>query len=129
MVKTILEIGNARYTISRTALSRFRDEARQYAEGESAPDESEVSADADLGYSSVDGSLDLVFTDVMRLYNEYAMTESLDVLVKLKRKLEQVSLRYKSVALAEEVLQINSCLPYEKRVPLNKTLSYSKRKG
>ncbi len=55
--------------------------------------------------------------EVMQLYNEYARTENLDVLVRLKDKLEQVSLRYKSVALAEEVLNINSCLPYERRVP------------
>lgn len=118
MVRSILEIGNAKYKIDRYALSRFKQEARQHAA-------CNTEAGAEIGVlpfggsdgSSVDASLDAVFGEVMKLYNEYARTESLDVLVLLKCKLEEVSLRYRSLALAEEVLNINSCLPYERRVP------------
>lgn len=115
MVRSILEIGNAKYKIDSRALSRFKEEVRQnvmagIGEGEAVPERL-------YGGRSLDDSLDAVFTEVMQLYNEYARTESIDILVRLKNKLEQVSLRYKSLALAEEVLNINSCLPYERRVP------------
>lgn len=112
MVRSILDIGNAKYKIDRLALCRFREEARRNADAGA----DERKAEPHLG-TSIEESLDCVFMEVMQLYNEYARTESLDVLVRLKDKLEQVSLRYKSVALAEEVLNINSCLPYERRVP------------
>lgn len=95
MVLRILDIGNARYRIDRSALKRFMLEAQESAAKE---------------------SLDAIFDEVMGLYGEYAVTGKLDVLMKLKCKLEQVSLRYKSLELAEEVLNINSCLPYEWRV-------------
>lgn len=114
MVRSILEIGNAKYKMNRVALCRFREEARRNA----GAGEDESGGEPLVSVSlSVEESLDCVFFEVMQLYNEYARTESLDVLVRLKNKLEQVSLMYKSVALAEEVLNINSCLPYERRVP------------
>ncbi|WP_129126390.1 hypothetical protein [Geomonas oryzae] len=113
MVRSILDIGNAKYKIDRLALCRFREEARRNADA-GADERKAEPCDA---RPSIEESLDCVFMEVMQLYNEYARTESLDVLVRLKDKLEQVSLRYKSVALAEEVLNINSCLPYERRVP------------
>ncbi|WP_224982805.1 hypothetical protein [Geomonas agri] len=109
MVRSILEIGNAKYKIDKMALGRFKDEVRQNWNKEG----SEVT----VPEVSLDESLDEVFLEVMQLYNEYAKTECIDVLLRLKDKLEQVSLRYKSVALAEEVLNINSCLPYESRIP------------
>ncbi|QXE92543.1 hypothetical protein KP001_08505 [Geomonas subterranea] len=113
MVRSILEIGNAKYKIDRIALGRFKDEVRQ-----SWTREGDQAEAPDAGAThTLDESLDAVFRDVMQLYNEYAKTESIDVLLRLKDKLEQVSLRYKSLALAEEVLSINSCLPYERRVP------------
>lgn len=115
MVKSILEIGNAKYKINRLALCRFKEEARENAMA--GTDEREVLPEMAGGSVSLDESLDTVFREVMQLYNEYARSESIDVLVRLKDKLEQVSLRYKSLALAEEVLSINSCLPYERRVP------------
>lgn len=114
MVRSILEIGNAKYKIDRLALCRFREEARRNA-GNGADER--VAEPCEELRTSIEESLDLVFMEVMKLYNEYARTENLDVLVRLKNKLEQVSFRYKSVALAEEVLHINSCLPYERRVP------------
>lgn len=115
MVKSILEIGNAKYKIDRLALGRFKEEARQNAMAGS--DERELLPEMASGGASLDESLDTVFQEVMQLYNEYARSESIDVLMRLKDKLEQVSLRYRSLALAEEVLNINSCLPYERRVP------------
>lgn len=95
MVRSILDIGNARYRIDRNALRRFIAQAQD---------------------SVAEESLDAIFSEVMGLYGEYAVTGKLEVLMKLKCKLEQVSLRYKSLELAEEVLNINSCLPYEWRV-------------
>ena len=116
MVRSILDIGNAKYKIDRLALCRFREEARRSADAGAEERKTEPCGDV---RPSIEESLDCVFMEVMQLYNEYARTESLDVLVRLKDKLEQVSLRYKSVALAEEVLNINSCLPYERRVPVS----------
>ncbi|MBU5636963.1 hypothetical protein KOM00_09470 [Geomonas sp. Red69] len=113
MVRSILEIGNAKYKIDRLILGRFKEEVRQHWTKGDAGVEAPVPGPA----PSLDESLELVFKEVMQLYNEYAKTESIDVLLRLKDKLEQVSLRYKSLALAEEVLNINSCLPYERRVP------------
>ena len=115
MVKSILEIGNAKYKIDRVALLRFKEEARNNAAADI--DGLGDGTETEQGGDCLDESLERVFNEVMYLYNEYARTESVDVLVGLKRKLEQVSLRYRSVALAEEVLNINSCLPYERRVP------------
>ncbi len=118
MVKSILAIGNAKYEIDRNALTRFMREAQQSAvthgvheKGEHrGPDGGEAAA------FFADEPIEGLFAEVMQLYNEYATSEHLDVLIRLKCKLEQVSLRYRSHALAEEVLNINSCLPYEWRV-------------
>lgn len=105
MVRSILEIGNAKYRIDRGVLNRLFREASHSA--------------SDGGETTSCGSeepLEVVFNEVMGLYNEYAVSGRLDVLLKLKCRLEQVSLRYRSMALAEEVLTINSCLPYEWRI-------------
>lgn len=66
--------------------------------------------------------IERTFDEVMQLYREYARTGSADVLVSLKCRLEEVSSMYGSVALAEEVLHINSCLPYERRVPCDRSV-------
>lgn len=118
MVRTILEIGNAKYEINCDALKRFMREARQSAvlRGELEDEKEKVLTYSAGAKSQVEASIDTAFDEVLQMYNEYARTEDLDVLVQLKAKLEQVSLRYKSLALAEEVLNINSCLPYERRV-------------
>ncbi|MBJ6751248.1 hypothetical protein [Geomonas anaerohicana] len=121
MVRSILEIGNAKYKIDKIALGRFKEEVRQNWGKESAEAAPETGRDLTL-----DESLDAVFLEVMQLYNEYAKSESIDVLLRLKDKLEQVSLRYKSLALAEEVLNINSCLPYERRIPKDSDISPTK---
>ena len=90
MQKYIFDIGRAKYQLNTEAFSPLRDGGNE---------------------------VDEVFEEVMQLYREYARTGSMDVLVSLKCRLEEVSLRYRSMALAEEVLAINSCLPYERRVP------------
>ncbi|BCG46708.1 hypothetical protein GEOBRER4_n1517 [Citrifermentans bremense] len=118
MVRSILEIGNAKYEIDQDALKRFMREARQSAALRGELDDGKEKV---LTYSAsvsppAEASIDAVFDEVLQLYNEYARNDDLDVLMQLKAKLEQVSLRYKSLALAEEVLNINSCLPYERRV-------------
>ena len=123
MVKCILDIGNAKYKINRDALSLFIQEAQQQAASASASGadgcREQSSLDCEAGSFLVDVALETIFREVMQLYHEYARSESLDVLVRLKSKLEQVSLRYHSLALAEEVMNINSCLPYERRVRSN----------
>ena len=118
MVKSILAIGNAKYEIDRNALTRFMREAQQSAamQGVSDIGEQQSPDGREAEAFSADESIDTIFIKVMQLYNEYATSEHLDVLIRLKCKLEQVSLRYRSHALAEEVLNINSCLPYEWRV-------------
>ncbi len=118
MVRSILEIGNAKYEIDQDALKRFMREARQSAALRGELDDGKEKV---LTYSAsvsppAEASIEAVFDEVLQLYNEYARNDDLDVLMQLKAKLEQVSLRYKSLALAEEVLNINSCLPYERRV-------------
>lgn len=120
MYKRIIDIGNARYRISMDDLSAMMEEAKNGA----AVMPILASCPKDEGLPEVDHAkvtggdeLEGVFLEVMRLYQEYARTASMDVLVRLRCRLEQVSLRYRSFALAEEVLIINSCLPYERRVP------------
>lgn len=115
MVRSILEIGSAKYKIDKYALGRFKEEVLQNVPA--VDDEGEAVAETSGCSGSLDESLEQVFAEVMQLYNEYARSESIDVLLRLKDKLEQVSMRYKSMALAEEVLNINSCLPYERRIP------------
>ncbi|HBA89060.1 MAG TPA: hypothetical protein DCZ75_14080 [Geobacter sp.] len=113
MVRHILDIGNSKYKLNKDALCEFLLEARHQNEASRFINGHDFGS---MECESVSDSLDLVFREVMQLYNEYATTESLDALMKLKNKLEHVSSRYRSLALAEEVMNINSCLPYERRV-------------
>lgn len=119
MEKVIYDIGNAKYKVNRLDLFRMMEETRMNLAESSSETcrDNETAAESDTPSGRDEAALSDSFTDVMRLYNEYARSESLDVLVKLKCLLEEVSTRYKSMALAEEVLTINSCLPYDRRVP------------
>ena len=123
MDKRILDIGNARYKINRKALCQLMEQVKRNA-ATGAPDAcrgaKEGACNADEEKICADESLECIFTEVMLLYNEYARCESMDALIRLKCKLEEVSLRYRSLVLAEEVLNINSCLPYERRIPRDK---------
>lgn len=118
MVKSIIEIGNARYEIDRNALRLFMREAQESAAMQGVPGigEQQSQDGGETAAFPADEPIEITFNRVMQLYNEYAISGSLDVLIELKCTLEQVSLKYKSLALAEEVLNINSCLPYEWRV-------------
>lgn len=118
MVKSIIEIGNARYEIDRNALRLFMREAQESAAMQGVPGigEQQSQDGGETAAFSADEPIEITFNRVMQLYNEYTISGSLDVLIELKCTLEQVSLKYKSLALAEEVLNINSCLPYEWRV-------------
>lgn len=122
MVKSILDIGNSKYKIDSKALCHFLEEAKQnsYEDAPDARQASEKTNDADSKVYT-EGELEHTLLEVMQLYREYAKTENVDDLVSLKCKLEEVSFRYKSMALAEEVLSINSCLPYERRISGYKT--------
>jgi len=121
MEKSIFGIGRVRYRINMDAFSDLMGEMG----GESSDQKQPASAGARDPLDATSANLgdrreiEEVFDDVMQLYREYGRTGSMDVLVTLKCLLEEVSLRYRSVALAEEVLNINSCLPYERRVPCN----------
>ena len=118
MVKSIIEIGNARYEIDRNALRLFMREAQESAAMQGVPGigEQQSRDGGETAAFSADEPIEITFNRVMQLYNEYTISGSLDVLIELKCTLEQVSSKYKSLALAEEVLNINSCLPYEWRV-------------
>lgn len=118
MVKSIIEIGNARYEIDRNALRLFMREAQESAAMQGVPGVGEQQSQdgGETAAFSADEPIEITFNRVMQLYNEYTISGNLDVLIELKCTLEQVSLKYKSLALAEEVLNINSCLPYEWRV-------------
>lgn len=118
MVKSIIEIGNARYEIDRNALRLFMREAQESAAMQGVPGigEQQSQDGGETAAFPADEPIEITFNRVMQLYNEYTISGSLDVLIELKCTLEQVSLKYKSLALAEEVLNINSCLPYEWRV-------------
>ncbi|HBG05295.1 MAG: hypothetical protein A2075_20730 [Geobacteraceae bacterium GWC2_58_44] len=118
MDKRIYDIGHARYKINLDALSALIEEGRnQEAQNPPGACCSEEPRDAEAAKVCNERELDCIFSEVMQLYREYTRSGSMDVLVTLKCRLEEVSLRYRSFALAEEVLCINSCLPYERRVP------------
>ena len=115
MDKRILDIGCAKYQIDRNALFRFMEEAAGNRENPRCGSEAgESDAAANL---CADRAVEGIFWEVLELYNEYNETSSLDTLLQLKCRLEEASLRYRSLPLAEEVLSINSCLPYERRIP------------
>jgi hypothetical protein len=120
MYKRIIDIGNARYRISLDDLSAMMEEAKDGAaeiRTQTSCPSNEGLREVDVAKVGVGDELEGVFSEVMRLYQEYTRSASMDVLVRLRCRLEEVSLRYRSFALAEEVLNINSCLPYERRVP------------
>ncbi|UFS68948.1 hypothetical protein LPW11_13695 [Geomonas sp. RF6] len=115
MHRHILKIGNARYTFNQAALCAFIAEAKM-RERASLP-----LAPGAIGNAPPAGSaLQPVLEEADRitaLYRSYRSTGNIELLMELKSRLEKVSVLYESHALAEEVLSINACLPYERRVP------------
>lgn len=117
MERHIFNIGYAKYRINTDALSVFMEEAKNSATEEQADPYCDAEKGAGNTKVCADRAVEDVFAEVMHLYHEYAGSQNMDALVRLKCRLEEVSLRYRSFVLAEEVLSINSCLPYERRVP------------
>jgi len=110
MEKNIFDIGSGRYTFDSNTLDSFIEEAKNRG------------CEFDLldaaGTADVPNQLEIerIFAEVRSLYQEYMQCQRVEPLVRLKCRLEEVSIRFNSHVLAEEVLTINSCLPYELRI-------------
>ena len=114
MVRHICDIGRGRYIFDKSTLHSFLEEAK----AQPTPNDPLEFTDAVQVANGPDADeMLLIFEEVMALYHDYMRCQSVDLLVKLKCRLEQVSIRYHSHVLAAEVLNINSCLPYELRIP------------
>lgn len=117
MERRIFEIGRGRYKFDKKTLGAFIEESRNRSPEGERPNPGDVPAAADRVDEPGDQELQRVIEEVTALYHDYLRGESVDLLIKLKCRLEEVSTRYQSHVLAAEVLNINSCLPYERRVP------------
>jgi hypothetical protein len=115
MIRRILEIGRGRYKFNNKTLDDFIEESRHRRLAGGRQDAGFPSTPDSAGEPD-DRELPQVFEEVMTLYHDYQQCESIELLVKLKFRLQEVSIRYQSHVLASEVLNINSCLPYERRV-------------
>ena len=114
MVWHIFDIGSGKYKFDRKTLNSFIEESRNRqprSEPAGIPD------GADRADPWNDREMQCIFEEVMSLYQDYQVCQSVELLLKLKVRLEEFSLRYGSHVLAAEVLNINSCLPYEHRIP------------
>jgi hypothetical protein len=126
MVRHIYDIGRGRYKFDKSTLSSFREEARNRPPvADTAEVPGALLRDIDLDDREMLG----IFDEVMSLYHDYMRCQSFDLLLKLKCRLEQVSIRYQSHVLAAEVLNINSCLPYEHRINAQATLPMATMRG
>jgi hypothetical protein len=110
MEKNIFDIGSGRYTFDTTTLNSFIEEAKNRTSEFGAPDAA--------GTSDVPSEVEIerILAEVVSLYQDYLQCQRVELLVRLKCRLEEVSIRFNSHVLAEEVLTINSCLPYEQRI-------------
>jgi hypothetical protein len=114
MARHIFEIGSGRYRFDIKTLDSFIDEARNSPAAHQSVGAPGTGRSPD---ALSDQEVQVIFDEVMSLYNDYTRCQSVDLLVRLKCRLEEFSIRYKSHVLAAEVLNINSCLPYEQRIP------------
>ena len=112
MVWHIFDIGSGRYKFDRTTLNSFIEESRNRQPRSESAGVPVASADP-----WNDREMQCIFEEVMSLYQDYTVCQSVELLLKLKCRLEEFSIRYGSHVLAAEVLNINRCLPYEHRVP------------
>jgi hypothetical protein len=110
MEKNIFDIGSGRYTFDTNTLDSFIEEAKNRLSEFDLPDAA--------GTTDVPGQVEIerIIAEVLSLYQEYMECQRVEPLVQLKCRLEEVSIRFNSHVLAEEVLTINSCLPYEQRI-------------
>jgi hypothetical protein len=113
MQRNLFGIGNGRYEFNRQTLDNFIEEARKRA---SLHSEGNDPVDAVNAPVCGDWETRYVYEEILGMYREYQKCQSLDLLVRLKCRLQEISVRYGSHVLAAEVLNINSCLPYEKRI-------------
>jgi hypothetical protein len=117
MQRNLFGIGNGRYEFDRQTLDNFIEEAKNRA-GLTAGEQGAAATTA----GCADWETRYVYEEILGLYREYQRGQSLDLLIRLKCRLQEISVRYGSHVLAAEVLNINSCLPYEKRFSrLNKS--------
>jgi hypothetical protein len=110
MEKNIFDIGSGRYTFDENTLDSFIQEAKNRTSDFGLPET--------IGPDAVpnEAEIERILAELMSLYQDYVQCQSIELLVTLKCRLEEVSIRFKSHVLAEEVLTINSCLPYEQRI-------------
>jgi len=113
MEQNIFDIGSGRYIFDAKTLEAFIEEARNRS---SESGEKALLEISDLADVPSDWEMQCIFEEVMALYHDFIQCQRVELLVRLKCRLEEVSIRYKSHVLAEEVLTINSCLPYEQRI-------------
>jgi len=113
MVRHLYDIGCGRYQFDRATLDSFMEESRNRLP-KCQPDGAQNAVDAREELS--DQEMQRIFEEVMALYHDYNRCRSVDLLLRLKSRLEEFSTRYQSHVLAAEVLNINSCLPYEQRI-------------
>ena len=112
MVRHIYDIGSGRYKFDKATLDSFIEESRNRPPLPESAGASGANPLAGMGEQEMQG----IFAEVMALYHDYQKFERVDLLLRLKCRLEEFSIRYKSHVLATEVLNINSCLPYEQRI-------------
>jgi hypothetical protein len=113
MQRNLFGIGNGRYEFNRQTLDNFIEEARRRASSHYAEVDSAETANPPV---CGDWETRYVYEEILGMYREYQKCQSLDLLVRLKCRLQEISVRYGSHVLAAEVININSCLPYEKRI-------------
>jgi len=114
MARNIFEIGSGKYQFDQKTFNSFLEESRNRPPACGA---AEVPGAGQSGGAVNDLEMQGIFEEVMALYHDYMNCQNVEVLLRLKSRLQEFSLRYRSHVLAEEVLNINSCLPYEHRVP------------
>jgi hypothetical protein len=119
MVRSILDIGSGRYEFDKQTLTSFIEEAKSHPSGFLSVGVTVADESAPLGDTEREQAAQDIFAEVMSLYHGYISCQNLDLLVKLKNRLEEYSIKYQSHVLAEGVLNINSCLPYELRIPVS----------
>jgi hypothetical protein len=110
MQRHIFGIGSGKYHFDRQTLDSFLEEAKSRTQAPLA------GAGGWGAEHPGDQETQHVFDEIMSLYHDYQRCQHLDLLLKLKHRLEEFSIRYQSHVLAAEVLNINSCLPYEQRI-------------
>lgn len=112
MQRHIFGIGSGKYRFDRQTLDSFLEESKSRTQ---VP-VTEAKGGGWGSESPNDLETQRVFDEIMSLYHDYQRCQHLDLLLKLKHRLEEFSIRYQSHVLAAEVLNINSCLPYEQRI-------------